>query len=77
MNTTIKSLLAEEKIEYVGIIPFSECKVIHPELLERSCADWEPKSVIMLAVPYYTGEHEGRNLSLYAVPRDYHLYFRG
>ncbi len=77
MNAIVKSLLAEEKIEYFGILPFSECKVINPGLLERSCSDWEPKSVIMLAVPYYTGEHEGRNVSLYAVPRDYHLYFRG
>lgn len=29
-------------------------------------------SVILLLLPYYTGSHQGRNLSLYAVPDDYH-----
>ena len=77
MKAFMKRLLAEESIDAFGIIPFSECKVIHPALLARSCPDWEPKSVIMLAVPYYTGEHPERTVSLYAVPRDYHLYFRG
>jgi len=77
MDTKIKALFAKEKIEYWGIIPFSECKIINSELLNRQCSGWEPKSVIMLAVPYYTGEHPGHNVSLYAIPRDYHLYFRG
>lgn len=76
MKALIQNLLKEESIDAYGVIPFSECKVIHQELLQRSCPDWDPKSVIMLAVPYYTGEYPERNLSLYAVPRDYHLYFR-
>lgn len=29
-------------------------------------------SVILLLLPYYTGEHPDRNVSLYAVPDDYH-----
>jgi len=77
MKTYIKRLLAEEAIDTFGIIPFSECKVIYPELLARSCPDWTPVSVIVLAIPYYTGDYPERTVSLYSVPRDYHLYFRG
>lgn len=76
MDTIIRKLLDDEKIEYAGIIPFSECRVINPSLLERTWTGGEIRSAIMLCVPYYSGEHEGRNVSLYAVPRDYHLYFR-
>ena len=77
MNTEIRRLLKEEKIDGFGVIPFSECRVINPALLARSCVGWTPASVILLAVPYYTGEYPGRNVSLYAVPGDYHRYFRG
>lgn len=76
MNTIIKKMLEKEKIEYFGIVPFQDCRIINRPLLERSFDGKNPKSVIMLLVPYYSGEHEGRNLSLYAVPRDYHLYFK-
>lgn len=54
----------------------SEVKIINEGLYERSFARFEPKSVIMLLVPYYAGEFERRNISRYAVPRDYHLYFK-
>ncbi len=76
MRNLIKSLLQEEKIEYFGVIPFDECRVINQGLYDRSFESLRPKSVIMLLVPYYSGGHEERNVSLYAVPRDYHLYFK-
>ncbi len=76
MNTYVTNLLGREGIEYFGLLPLSECRVINPDLLARSCADFTPRSVIMLGVPYYTGEHPGRTVSLYAVSKDYHLYFR-
>ena len=76
MKNLIRSIFCEEKIEYFGIIPFSSCKVINRELLKRSIVGWEPKSVILMLVPYYSGEHKERNVSLYAVPKDYHLYFK-
>lgn len=76
MNTVINELFAAEKIEAVGLLPFSACRVIHPELLLRKTDGWHPISAIVFLAPYYSGEHKGRNLSLYAVPRDYHLYFR-
>lgn len=76
MKSFICELLKKEKIEYFGIIPMSEVKIINESLYERSFVDFTPKSVIVLLVPYYTGEFEGRNVSRYAVPRDYHLYFK-
>ena len=76
MKNYISQLLSKEKIEYFGILPLSECRVINPRLYERTFCSWTPKSVIVLLVPYYSGEYKDRNLSLYAVPRDYHLYFK-
>ena len=76
MREIIGQILKNEKIEYFGIIPFSVCKVINSELLNRYMGDTVPKSVIMLIVPYYSGEHPSRNVSLYAIPRDYHIYFK-
>ncbi len=76
MKNLINELLRDEKIEYFGILPMSEVKIINESLYERSFTDFEPKSVIVLLVPYYTGEFDKRNISRYAVPRDYHLYFK-
>ena len=76
MDKIIRTLLDEEKIEYAGFIPFSECTVINRAMLDRYCAGKEIKSALMLSVPYYAGAFPERNVSLYAVPRDYHLYFR-
>ena len=75
MKNYIERLLTDEKIEYYGIIPFDSCKVINDGLLSRLFESWKPKSVIVFLAPYYTGEYEEKNVSLYAVPRDYHLYF--
>ncbi len=77
MKNLIYELLKKENIEYFGILPMNEVKIINEGLYKRSFEDFTPKSVIMLLVPYYAGEFEGRNVSRYAVPRDYHLYFKG
>ena len=76
MRKLLNAILEKEKIEYFGIIPFDRCKVINHDLYDRSFADWKPKSVIMMLAPYYSGEYEDRNISLYAASRDYHLYFK-
>lgn len=75
MNTIIKNLFTIEKIEYAAVIPFSACTIINRQLLERTCVGWIPQSAIVMLVPYYSGENMRRNVSLYAVPKDYHLYF--
>ena len=33
-------------------------------------------SAVMFLMPYYTGKHEDRNVSLYSVGLDYHLYIK-
>lgn len=76
MKNIIGSILDKQSIEYFGIIPFSSCKVINKDLLDRTINTWTPQSVIMFIAPYYSGEHKERNLSLYAVPKDYHLFFK-
>ena len=65
-------LLGEGVTEY-GILPISEVRVTYADLFVRD-GDFAPKSVLVYAVPYYTGL--GENLSAYAVSRDYHLYMR-
>lgn len=57
-----------------GIIPYSACKPNKTYLIEK--AKIAPVSVIMILAPYRTAEFKERNVSLYAVPRNYHLYFR-
>ena len=58
-----------------GIIPYSECEILKPHLTEKS--NISPETVIVLLVPYYSKPFENRNVSLYAVPKDYHIYFAG
>ena len=57
-----------------GIVPVSECKINRPYLIER--AGFTPVSVIMIAAPYRCAPYDYRNISIYAVPRDYHGFFR-
>lgn len=65
-----------EKIELYGSLSLDDCKIIRPYLLERCGVT--AGSAVVFAVPYYSraAESEKRNVSLYAVPRDYHLYFK-
>ena len=61
-------------IDAVAPIPISECSVRKSYLLER--AGITDGTAILFAIPYLTPEAnaEGRNLSRYAVSRDYHLF---
>ena len=53
-------------------VSISECKIINPRLLSR--LGFEPQSVIMGIMPYYTAHCDGeRIVSAYAVAPDYHL----
>ncbi|MBR4296372.1 MAG: epoxyqueuosine reductase [Clostridia bacterium] len=73
-----RELLEKEKIEYVSSLALSDCPVVRPYLLERAGIDPNGDgSVIIFAVPYYISDNVDRNVSLYAVPKDYHLYFKG
>ncbi|MBE6563834.1 MAG: epoxyqueuosine reductase [Ruminococcaceae bacterium] len=65
--------LQEQHIDRYAFLPFSACRILQPHKL-RNCG--EVKTVLLLLTPYYDGDAADRNLSLYAVPRDYHLFFR-
>lgn len=74
MLATLRALFEARSVQYAEAIPFSYCRVINPRKLER--LSFEPRSAILFAIPYYAGEFEGRNLSLYAIAQDYHLFFK-
>ena len=66
----ISDFLKNENVEYFASLDFSQCEIIN----ERRLPDFEVKSVVVFLIPYYTGEHKDRNVSLYSVSYDYHLY---
>lgn len=71
-NRRIIEYLAENGIYEAAELPFDACSVLLPRLLP-----FEPQCAIVFAVPYYVGgEDAERNLSRYAVSRDYHLFMR-
>ncbi len=67
----LRPLLEEAGISIAGAVSFESCL---PLLECRAAARIPPhaQTVIVCGFPYYTGEHEGRNLSRYAIVPDYH-----
>ena len=68
-NKLLSDFFASESIEFYSCLDISEC----PMLLPRKLPDFT-RSVCFFLIPYYVREEAERNVSLYAVPRDYHLY---
>lgn len=72
----IQDAVAEQVGAPVYPLPLSACRISRPYLLERAGIP-QDGTALFFAIPYliaadaYAPE---RNLSLYAVPRDYHLY---
>lgn len=61
----------------VGGIPLDKCKILRSYLLERQGISTQG-TAFLFAVPYVLCDdvkNPDRNLSLYAIPRDYHGYF--
>lgn len=74
MFNFVKSELEKLNIELVSCLRLDECNLKRPYLLERKGI--ERGSVIIFAVPYLTAVSAGeRNISSYAVSRDYHIFF--
>lgn len=76
MQNTIQALLASKGITLCAPIALSHCHVTRPYLLER--AQIREGTAFLFAVPYYTTKCDdpARNISAYAVSRDYHLFFK-
>lgn len=56
------------------MLPFSQAKILFQRKIDQ--LSFTPQSVIIFAIPYYAAETCERNLSRYAVAKDYHLFFR-
>ena len=67
------SVLSEEKIIRYSAVPLSSVRMIRQDKLSRMDLG-ENGSLLVMLIPYYVSG-EKRNISVYAVPRDYHLYF--
>ncbi len=68
----IKRIFAEENIEYVSAVNYADCRGCNKRLV--ASLGFEPRSVIVYLLPYYTGKTE--NISLYAASKDYHYIIR-
>ena len=69
MKKEIEKYFLSKNIEHFAILSYSNCREINKRIIERE--GFEPKSVIIYLLPYYTGRAE--NLSIYATSHDYHL----
>lgn len=67
----IKNFLISEGIEYFSAIKAENLCIINERIMPENA-----KSCVMFFIPYYTGKHDNRNVSLYSVSLDYHLYIK-
>lgn len=73
LHEDIRHIFEEEQLQYTALLPFSECRLTLPHLLERE-KEITPHSVILFLIPYYFAKPD--NFSAYAAARDYHLYLK-
>lgn len=78
MMEYLSEYFLQRGIRLFAPIPLSACRVTRSYLLERAEIAPTEGTAVMLAIPYFTkaAASPERNLSAYAVPRDYHLFFR-
>lgn len=74
MYRYITSLLSSEGIMLCRAIPLGRCKITKKYLLQNNGLTGSTGTVFIFAIPYVTRLDEKRNISLYAVSRDYHRY---
>lgn len=62
-----------ENIKYYACVPIGKCELLYPRKLPEYT-----KSVCFFLIPYYYCDVQSKrkNVSLYATPRDYHLYVK-
>ena len=76
MFAFLSKFFLKKGIKLWAPLPLSACKIAKPYLLER--ANIASGTVIMIAIPYFTEDclRSDRNISCYAVAKDYHLFFQ-
>lgn len=77
MEKTVRELLSARGIALTAPILLRDCRILRPYLLER--AGIADGTAFLFAAPYYTTECDdsARNISAYAVSRDYHGFMKG
>lgn len=75
MFAFLSDFFQKKEIKYFSSVALSACRVVRPYLLARE--EIRDGTAILFAVPYLSrdGLDPEKNLSAYAVPRDYHFYF--
>ncbi len=69
-----RDFFEQNGITVYGCVPYDDRFVLNePYLAKRYSA--ERRALLSFAVPYYV-QDERRNISIYAVSKDYHLYFK-
>lgn len=71
MENILKDFFQKEKIKYYSSLELSECKILYQRKLPAFT-----KGVCFFLIPYKSHDNCARNVSSYAVPRDYHLYIK-
>lgn len=69
MKNKLEKYFSSVNIEYFAVLSYADTKEINKRIIDRE--GFEPKSVIIYLLPYYTGETE--NISRYAASLDYHI----
>lgn len=76
MLNRIKNILSARGVELVSPVSLADLRILRPYKLERAgFSGSQGLTAIMLAVPYLTRQPR-RNISAYAVSRDYHGFFK-
>ncbi len=65
----VKEFLENENIDTFCHLDAQSLEIINQRLMPENV-----KSAFLWLIPYYTGKHENRNVSLYAVSKDYHIF---
>jgi len=72
----MKNFFASEGIECFRELPAASLVILSPQRWERAVARLgKVESAVLFLIPYYSGQ-KTTNLSVYAQPRDYHLYMK-
>ena len=73
-SEAITAFFEAEKIEHFSAIPADKLRIIQPQKL--TFMGFDPRSAIVICVPYFYPDEKESNLSMYARSKDYHLYFK-
>lgn len=68
----IVSVVRSCGVDVCGVVPFEDALLL-PYGRSRKQVPENSKAVIVCLFPYFTGDNENRNISRYAVSKDYHI----